>query len=365
MGNILLAGYYGFGNVGDEAILASTVSSLRAKAPDLDIRVLSKNPGETFGTHGTVSYDRMSPLKVLSAINQASLVVFGGGSLLQDSTSFRSLLYYVALLFTANIMGKPTVVYANGVGPLRSKAGRLLVKKALSKAKAISVRDQESLTLLEEIGVSGPVELAADPAFLLSPPPPDFIEGMLASRGIRPGQRLAWLGLRPGTTPDHFYSSLARGVELLRREGFTPCQMIMQERDIPVVDLLNGALADIGQAPVPFVAGFTPREVLGALAQGQLCIGMRLHALILSARGLVPFLGVEIDPKIGAFCRSLGFPAVPDPRKIQRTGLTEAISATIENRARLCETLRVHVPKLVASAQENIDGLLSVLREHR
>lgn len=361
MGNLLLAGYYGFGNLGDEAILASTISCLRAKEPDVDIRVLSKAPEETSRTYRVLAYDRMKPLHVISAIKDADLVVFGGGSLLQDSTSFRSLMYYVTLLFTVQAMGKPLAVYANGVGPVRSRTGRLLIQKALSSAKMITVRDQESQELLREIGLSNEVKLTADPAFLLSPSPSGAVDEILKQHGISPGDRLVWLGLRPDAAPESFYRSVAQGVALLRSLGFEPCQMIMQDRDAPMVGMLNEMLAERGQPPVQAISGLSPQNALGVLARGNLCVAMRLHTLILSAQARVPFLGVEIDPKIGAFCRSLGFPVTPDPRKTPGKPLLEAIDKLIQDRPRLAINLETRVPELVSMAQENIDMLLSLL----
>lgn len=361
MGNLLLAGYYGFGNLGDEAILASTVSCLRAKDPDIDIRVLSKDPEETSRAYRVLAYDRMKPFHVISAIKDADLVVFGGGSLLQDSTSFRSLTYYVALLFAARALGKPLAVYANGVGPVRSHTGRLLIRKALSPAEMITVRDQESLRLLREIGLSNEVKLTADPAFLLSPSPSAAIDEMLKQHGISPDDKLVWLGLRPDTAPESFYRSVAQGVSLLRSTGFRPYQMIMQDRDTPMVGLLNEMLAECGQSPVQAISGLTPQDALGVLARGNLCIGMRLHTLILSAKAGIPFLGVEIDPKIGAFCRSLGFPVTPDPRKTTGKPLLDAIEKLIQDRPCLAESLKAQVPELVSMAQANIDMLLSLL----
>lgn len=362
MGRILLSGYYGFGNVGDEAILASTVESLREKEPGIQISVLSANPAETSRTHGVEAYGRMSPREIVSGMLASDLVVFGGGSLLQDDTSFRSLLYYLAVIFAARTLGKPVVVYANGVGPIRSVAGRLLTRLALSLVKKITVRDPESEKLLKRIGVQKPVRVTADPAFLLSPSPAERCDQILRRAGIAGESPLVWLALRPGKAPERFYESFAPAIALLRSKGYEPCLLVMQEQDKDLVPALNRSLDKVGQKVVPVVAGVSPREALGVLQRGNLCLGMRLHTLILSARAAVPFIGVEIDPKLGAFCRAAGCPALPDPMKSQGVDLVLEFERFIENRDRLEAGLREKLPLFMSLAADNVDMVLSALR---
>ena len=165
MKRILLSGYYGFGNVGDEAILTSTIKTLQLQAPGVQIAVLSNEPAETARTYNVRAMHRMWPHHVLNAISETDLVVFGGGSLLQDDTSLRSLLYYLSVIFLAKIMGKPVIVYANGIGPLHSRLGRFLTRVALNTVKDITVRDQESFKELKKIGVNKTLPLRPIPLF--------------------------------------------------------------------------------------------------------------------------------------------------------------------------------------------------------
>ncbi len=358
---VLLSGYYGFGNIGDEAILAATVSSFRSRLPDLGISVLSESPKETARDYGVQAFPRMSPPEVLRAFRSADLVVFGGGSLLQDSTSFRSLAYYLSILLLAKSLGKPVVVYANGIGPLRSSLGRYLTRTLLDTVAQITVRDEESLSLLREIGVRRRVDVTADPAFLLNPAPASRIQEVLERSGIDTGKPLAWLALRPRRALGDFYGALARAVSYLRREGLSPCLLVMQGRDMPVVESLNQALSDIMEREVPHVSSLTPAEALGVLERGAFCFGMRLHTLILAARAGVPSIGVEIDPKIGAFCRSLGFPALPDPAHVADTGLEVSIKDFFLSRDKRAGDLQEKLPRLIALAQENVDRVLHTL----
>ncbi len=361
VGRVLLSGYYGFGNVGDEAILASTIESLREKQPGIEVSVLSANPQDTSKTYSVDAYQRMSAKEVASGILSCDLVVFGGGSLLQDDTSFRSLLYYLSVIFSSRVLGKPVVVYANGVGPLRSPAGRLLTRLALMLVRKVTVRDPESEKLLKRIGVKKPVRVTADPAFLLSPSPAERCDKIMKDAGIPLSAAPVWLALRPGKAPERFYASFVPAITLLRSRGYEPCVLVMQEKDRELVPALNKLLADAGERPVPEIAGLSPRDALGVLERGRFCVGMRLHTLILAARASVPFLGVEIDPKLGAFCRVSGCPVLPDPMKSTGIDLTLELERFMENRDRLEASLKEKLPLFRSLAADNVDMVLSVL----
>lgn len=362
MARVLLSGYYGFGNIGDEAILASTVQSLRERDPSIEISVLSANPVETARTYDVLTYGRMSPREVLPGILASDLVVFGGGSLLQDDTSFRSLLYYLSIIFVSRALRRPVVVYANGVGPIRSWSGRILTRLALSMAKRVTVRDPESEKLLKRIGVRRPVRVTADPAFLLSPCSPERRDQMLGAAEITGERPVVWLALRPRKAPEQFYKSFVPAIGLLRNKGYEPCLLVMQDQDRELVPLLNGYLKEAGQRAVPAVAGASPREALGLLEKASFCLGMRLHTLILSARAGVPFMGVEIDPKLGAFCRAAGCPVLPDPMSSEGTDLTLELERFMDMRESLQAGLREKLPLFTSLAADNVDMLLSALR---
>lgn len=362
LAKLLLSGYYGFGNLGDEAILASTVEAIGRRAPGVDISVLSANPSETSVSHGIKAFNRMSPGGVVSAIRASDLVVFGGGSLLQDATSFRSLSYYIAFIYLTKVLGKPLVVYANGIGPLRSALGKRLTRAALLTAREITLRDPESESVLRQLGVGidAKVTVTADPAFLLTPAPPTRTREILASHGLDQERDIVWLALRGGQE-DGFYRAVAEAVTLLRSEGFCPALLVMQERDVPVSEAVERSISSQGERPVPLVKGIRPAEALGLLEKGVFCFGMRLHTLILSAHAGVPFLGVDIDPKIGAFCRMVGNPALPDPRTGSSWDVAGDFRRFLNGRTGYEAELGKSVPALRAKAAENIDMILRVL----
>ncbi|MBR2895458.1 MAG: polysaccharide pyruvyl transferase family protein, partial [Oscillospiraceae bacterium] len=153
MYNILISGYYGFNNIGDESILRTVIDNLREKLGEIDITVLSQNPAQTSEKYGVKSAARMSLPEIWKAVKGCDLLLSGGGSLLQDATSGRSILYYLFILRLAQLMGKKTFIYSQGIGPITSRQNRRFTAHVLRRTSGIVVRDSKSRDLLLEIGV--------------------------------------------------------------------------------------------------------------------------------------------------------------------------------------------------------------------
>ena len=168
--NFLINGYFGFGNAGDEAVLAAMLADLRALRPGATFCATSGNPNQTREMFGIEAIERQNPRELLSSIRACDVFISGGGSLVQDVTSLRNVVYYTSLIQLAKRLGKPTMIYAQGVGPLNKPLSRKLARAAFSSADALTVRDPNSAQLLREIGVTKPVEITADPVWSLEPP---------------------------------------------------------------------------------------------------------------------------------------------------------------------------------------------------
>ncbi len=151
---ILISGYYGFDNSGDDAILKAIVKDIkRIGGEDVRIIALSNNPSCTEEIYGIEAVNRFGIKGVVKAIKDCDLFISGGGSLLQDVTSTRSLLYYITLMKLAKLYKKPVMVYANGIGPINRSINRVLTRNILNKVDLITLRDEDSKIFLEELGV--------------------------------------------------------------------------------------------------------------------------------------------------------------------------------------------------------------------
>ncbi len=286
---ILLCGYYGFANTGDEAICLAITQELKRLGHE--VTVLSAKPEETSSLYGVKAVKRMHPLETPLAILQADTLLQGGGGLLQDKTSSRTLTYYLAILGLAKLLGKRVAVFNQSIGPL-SENGRSRVASSLRGVTSI-VRDTGSYALLEQLGVN--VQLGGDPALLLETPKnislnPDQVliaprEGQtaatdclveLAKRLIAKGKQIVVLGFQPGWDDD----------ELKAFEG------------LPSTTIENTA---------------NPARALELISSSGAVVGVRLHAVILAAAAKVPFYGVAYDPKVQGFCRDASALEVPIP----------------------------------------------------
>ena len=163
---VVMSGYYGFSNAGDDAILEAIHQSILEASGEVGVTVLSNDPRETQRHYGMNAIPRFRFWKVFGALRRCDALLSGGGSLLQDRTSTRSLLYYLSIVRCAEWMGKPVMLYANGIGPVQKPANRRRVKRAVERAALVTLRDHSSARELVEMGVERPdLHVTADPVF--------------------------------------------------------------------------------------------------------------------------------------------------------------------------------------------------------
>ena len=80
---LMISGYYGFNNCGDEAILKSMVRAFKEKIPQIKIVVLSQNPVQTYQTYQVKAINRLHLISILNCLRDTNLFISGGGGLLQ------------------------------------------------------------------------------------------------------------------------------------------------------------------------------------------------------------------------------------------------------------------------------------------
>ena len=153
---VVISGYYGFANAGDEAMLAAIVGSLKDIIPDVSITVITGNCRMTRENHNVQAVHRLNFFAIAAAIRRCDILISGGGSLLQDVTSARSLYYYLWIMKIALFFKKPVMLYAQGIGPVRGAKARRAVRKVLQRVAVIGVRDADSKAELAAMGVTKP-----------------------------------------------------------------------------------------------------------------------------------------------------------------------------------------------------------------
>ncbi len=291
---VVVSGYFGNGNTGDEALLAGMLVSMRAVEPDLEAVVISGAPAETERLHGVEAVPRMRPLAIWRALRGADGLISGGGGLLQDRTSPRPVAYYAGVMALARLARRPYVIHAQGLGPIERGPNRALAAMALRGAARVSLRDAGSITLGRAIGVRRAIDLVPDPAIVLRPSGRSDGPIVVAVR--------AW-----GSTADHL-PAIREALRLLAADhpivALPMHEPMDRDPSVFVTDGIRGA------AVAPPATSLDERIAL--IGSARLVIGMRLHALILAAAAGTPAVAVSYDPKVDAFASRLGMPIAAD-----------------------------------------------------
>lgn len=359
MAKVLLSGYYGFQNLGDEAILSATLDAFRSLRPDLEPVVLSGNPRQTAAVHGVRAVHRLC---FPALVPQVDLVVSGGGGLLQDVTSFKSLAFYLSVLAWGKACGKPLAVYGNSVGPITTPWGRALARWVLSRVHVITLRDEQSMVELSRLGVTnGPsMAVTTDPAFLLQPAEDAAGEALLDQAGVpRDGAPILAVSVRAYRNNTHL-PVVARALTRLQRElGAHVLLFPIQPRvDVPVLQRIAAHM----QVPAYFLnKSATPQQVMAALGRARLVIGMRLHALIFAVAQAVPAVGIVYDPKVEGLLKSVGLASAGQADALDEERLVAVAAAAWAEAPAEVQRLRAQRQELRRLALENACRTLALL----
>lgn len=288
---VVICGAYGMDNAGDDAVLSAIVDELRRIDRNIPITVLARQTKKTAARFGVNAVHPLHFPRWLAAMKRSVLFISGGGSLLQDVTSRRSLLYYLTTIRLAKKQGCRVMLYGCGIGPLTRERSRSETGSVLNAcADVITLRDPASMTLLRELGVSDPpVYLSADPAL---------------SAAVPAGERERCIGfiLREWVGIENRLSDLAAAAWYASETyRLTPVFICLSPNDRAIARSLAQTLEQSGVSCA--VSGDARRT-----ARMSLVISMRLHGLIFALRSGTPAGGLSYDPKVSAFCGEAGLP---------------------------------------------------------
>lgn len=326
---IIISGYYGFRNSGDEAVLQSILNALQkqsqASGIAIDPVVLSIDPEWTTATYGVKSVHRMKLAEVRRAISESSGLISGGGSLLQDVTGSKTIPYYLGVIKLAQWMGKPTFIYAQGIGPVNRKLFHPLIKSVFRKCAYISVRDEQSRALLQSMGLSGDkIEVVPDPVMGLTlPEDAGIAAGQVNSEQQSDTLKRVGISVRFWEQSRAELDAIAEG--LLKAGAEEPLHLRFlpfhhssdNEASRYVIKKLEKGMAELGGVISICEDALHPQQMLREVGKCDALIGMRLHSLIYAAGRRVPLIGISYDPKIDHFlerieCRPVGSTAALD-----------------------------------------------------
>ena len=339
MADILISGYYGCDNLGDELLLTELLRRLRRGTPESRVAVLSACPPATRARHGVEAVPRDRPRAVLRALERCDLLLSGGGSLLQDGTSSRSLWYYLGLLALAQAMGKDTMVYSQGAGPLLRPWNRALTRAVLSKTTAVTLRDGASREALVALGLRAPMGGASAPVLSLS----------IRPRGGGRSQ-LAWV-IHGRYCTTAVCRALGEAMAALNHRGCTSWLLpFCPGEDTPILETL-----------APWGRMVSREQLWPRLRRCGVVISMRLHGLILGAKLGSELVSLTCDPKSDGFLAELG-----RPPGLTLDGLTAVslVQAVQERQMGARSEDGPALARLTARLEENRQLLQKILTAH-
>lgn len=356
----LLSGYYGFDNLGDDALLAIIVAQLRTRYPHATIDALSATPDVTAHELGISATPRWDQSAIRDAVAEADVVLSGGGGLLQNGTSLKSLLYYAGIVRTAIRANKKTMVFAQSIGPL-DFWGKQTVRECCKGLHAATVRDERSRELFAPLVPATRVERSADPVFLYDLPEAPLD---LTAAGLGPeSDPLVIVCVRKTAHQNDGVAAIAAAIDRLAarygaRVAFVPfggtpdaeasTLIIRKCKSQPMLVALEGLDA-----------------VATAIAQARLVIGVRLHALILAIRLGIPFLAVPYDPKVTGLLDDVAYPLEPlwmPGQRVDAAQIERRVDAAWLRRDEVAAHLTLAAVQQRALAERNFTVLDALVR---
>lgn len=366
---VVLSGYYGFDNIGDEAVLFSIITALRKEIKDVHITVLSNNPDKTKALYGVESVNRWDIKAVARSIKESDLLISGGGSLLQDVTSSKTIPYYLAIVKIAQFYKKKVVFYSQGIGPVNKGISRWLIKKIVSKVDGIFVRDVASKKLLEEIGIKKTIGVALDPVLGIE------IPEEMQNHKKENSSKTVGIYLRPWKDVNHdknLKESLMQGLVDLLAKGYQLCFIPMHfEQDCDIARSLAKDIKEIVKAKGIVEADcleqkiqvvdrlLSIKEVLVYTKRFDLVVGMRLHSLIMAAASKVPVLALSYDPKVTEFMKEIEVPYCLDTTSLTEEAFTKALKEVEASK----EEQKKHLEAVLNAKQNRIYLPISCIKE--
>lgn len=307
--DVIISGYYGFKNIGDDAMLKAIIDNLKLYNEDITIMVLSKNPLETRQIYNVDSINRFNILKIANVMRKSKLFLNGGGNLLQDNTSTRSLLYYLGMIWLAKKIGMKTMIYANGIGPLNKKGNRKLTKTVVNQVDVITLREELSYKEIQNLDIEKPqILLTADPAVTIEAEREEEIDEILLKENINPNEKLIGFSVRKWSDYEKYQRVIAQVADYISENyGAKPLFIPMHyPSDLLAIDNI---VAKMKNKCYVIRNKYSVPQMLGIIGRTQLLIGMRLHALIFAASLKIPLVGLVYETKVEGFMQYINQPS--------------------------------------------------------
>ena len=290
---IVLCGYYGSGNLGDDALLECAIEQVKKEEAGCELCVISHAPKRIAKKHAVRAVDKLSPIALRRELSKADRVIFGGGSILQNATSMRSLRYYTSVITYASRCGASVELLSNGLGPLSTPSAERLAAKALARCSRLSFRDPASASLARRlVGKEKKIYTEDDLSAALKPCDEEHARNILASAGVPKDAPLLLIAPRK-RSDKKTRKRLEDEIVAHKRGGLFPLFIVMHKKED--LRLCRRLAKKYGGA---LLYDISPRELAAIVPLSQFAIGERYHLLYLCSRAGVPTAAFGSDPKL-------------------------------------------------------------------
>lgn len=358
---VIICGAYGHGNAGDDAILKSIIGSVTEIDKNLPITVLAKDTASIKKRYRIDSVHTLNMPKILLKMRKAKLYINGGGTLIQNATSQRSLWYYLFTLYAAKKLGCRVDMYGCGIGPVNGEKNIRLVERVLNKSvDTITLRERDSVNELKSFGVNKPlIQLCSDPALALASASSEDTEIYLKKHGLDPNGKYICFMLRTWYGFDVKAEEFAKCAEYAyKKHGLTPVFLSLN-----VLHDTEAATQVTAHMSCPYVIlddEIEPEMLITLLSYMNIVVSMRLHGLILSSLSGVPLVGVSYDPKIESFLKYLELGSCIGLNDATAEALKKAVDSAVEEIPER-ERMAQKAAELKAVERKNIEAVKELL----
>ncbi len=371
---VMISGYYGFDNCGDEAILSVIINELSQYIPRTKLIILSRNPLKTKKTYQVNAINRLNYLLIIAKMVKTGIFISGGGGLLQDiSGKGFSIWYYLSLLFLARIFDIPCVIYAQGIGPVKRTVNRKIVSWIFNRVNLIMVRDHQSKILLQEMGIRDKsIAVSADPSFLLLErkiPASLKKKYQLDQHGEKANKEMViGLAIRNCKEIELNYEHKVRQFAEIADYLITEYQAklfflsFQKNSDYPFVQDVAKRMEQ--NSFVCLEEEISPNQMLSLFSEFSLIVGMRFHSIIFSTMKNKPFIAIAYDPKVEFFVRSLGVSELLiNLQELTIKNMDNKLKYIAENRKMIQTALKEKKEIFQGEASSSIQQLLHFIQE--
>lgn len=360
--DIIISGYYGFKNIGDDAMLMAITQNLLQQKEDAKIMVLSREPHETTGLYNVDSMFRFNLLSILRSMKPGKLFINGGGNLIQDNTSTRSLMYYLFMIWMAKKRHMKVMLYANGIGPINRRINRRITRYVLNKTDVITLRENSpSKQEIDNLLITTPkVIITADPATTIQPSTSEHIDKILLDEGIESGGPYIGFSIRKWHGLSKYERVVADTADYISKtHGLKPVFIPMHyPSDLAVCERIASKMS--GDAYI-IKNKYSVPETIGIISRMDILVGMRLHALIFAACQGIPVVGLVYEPKVEGFLKSINQPSAGHVKDLDYENLKGIIENVLKDKSNISKQLIGASESLKQKAIENAKIAIDLL----